>query len=186
MKTELVRSRNLERVHDALLAIARALADFGDQEVCILHCMQPHRSNFYRQLEQDFGVSTLLCHPHKGFKAAFERILLGSSALIVIDRYDQLPSLFSRIGEQTIAALYLVDKSVCSTIPNLSRLNASEIVALIMEFPTHLVFKVDEDSAGEDGQVLEYLSIGEDCPQVLKEAVAFEGEKISDPNSHND
>jgi len=171
MNSHLVRSCRLEEVHNVLEAIGRALDGLGDQSVCVLHCMQPHRSSFYHQLERDFGVSILLCHPHDGIKAVIGKIALGVSALIVIDQYGTLPSLFSRVGEQATAALYAINRSLLAVVPDLARLNVSEIAEVIKEDPAHLVYQVDEDAAGEDGRVLEVLSIGVECPQALREAV---------------
>lgn len=74
-----------------------------------------------------------------------------------------------------MAALYTINRSTLPAVPDLARLNASEIAAVIKEDPAHLVYQVDEDSAEEDGQVLELLSVGADCPQVLREAVGFDG-----------
>lgn len=55
-KSEQVRKRTLDDVHESLFAIAHALESLDDQRACVLHCKQLHRSSFYRQLERDFGM----------------------------------------------------------------------------------------------------------------------------------
>lgn len=173
-KSQLARARTLNDVRDVLFAIAHALESLGDQHACVLHCMQPHRSNFYQQIEHDFSVRVFICSPRNNFKATISSVVLGVSALIVVDDYDSLPSLFSQLGEQAMVGLYVISKSKLASIPDLTQLSTGEIAATIKKDPAHLLYQVDEDSAAGDGQVIELLSAGADCPNLLREAVGVE------------
>lgn len=100
--------------------------------------------------------------------------MLGFSALIVLDDYKKLPPLFSRLAEQAMVALYVIDKSMLASVSDLARQNSAEIKKTIEKDPRHLIYKVDGDSAESDGKVIELLSIGVDCPNVLSEAVGID------------
>ena len=173
MNREQIRSSELENVREVLLLITQALKGLGDQNACILHCKQPHRSSFFHQIELEFGVSALLCYQGDGIKAMIKKIMLGVSALIVLNNYDEITSLFVRIGEQSMAALYVVNKSTLEVVPNLLQMSTSEILNVIKEDSANFVYQVDEDSAGEDGKVHEYFSFGSECPNVLKNIEQF-------------
>lgn len=172
MNNQLVRSRKHEDVYIVLLRIAHTLDELADEQACVLHCLQPHRSGFYRRLEREFGVRAIPCHPRGGgLKLLFSRIVLGASALIVVHLYEKLPALFLRIGEQSMVGLYSTNISTLASVSSLAQLNTSDILAAIKENRSHLVYQVDEDAAAGDGLVTELISVGPDCPKVLKDSV---------------
>jgi len=171
MDSQITRARELDAVHGTVCAITRALDSLGDQHACILHCMQPHRSNFYHQLERDFSARVSPCNPRGKFRAAIGKAIFGVPALILMDDHGKLPLLFSKIGEQAMAGLYVVNKTTLALVPAFAQLDASEIVAAVKTDPTHLVYHVDEDAAGGDGKVIELLSTGASCPKVLSAAL---------------
>jgi hypothetical protein len=171
-KDQFERSRAHAEVQASLLSIQQVLHQLGDQQACVLHCMQPHRPDFYRRLEHEFGVLVQTDQQRVGLRAAITKAL-GLSALIVLNRYEELPTLFFRISEQATAALYVVARSTTEALPEMAQLNASEIVAEIKRDPTHLMYQVDEDAATADGRMVEVVSAGPDCPQALKEAVGI-------------
>jgi hypothetical protein len=172
MVNQLTRERTVDEVRNTLLAIKSALSSVGELQTCVLHCMQPRRLNFYQGLEIDFGVRIVPCHPRKGLKSVLFKGMLGYAALIVPRDYNELPSLFARIGEQAIAGLYVISNSMLESA-ELAQLGNSEIATAVKQSPAHLFYQVDEDSAVEDGLVTELVSVGPICPKMLAEAVGL-------------
>ncbi len=175
MNTQLARSRKHEEIRGVLSSISRELSLLGEEYRCILHCMQPHRRGYYCQLEQEFGVHALLCEHEDGIKAIITKAALGFAAVIEVERYSLIEPLFLRISEQALARLYVIRKSGLVSLANLARRKGSEIAGAVQADPTHLLYQVDEDSADSEGQILEIISVGPECPRSLSEAVASSG-----------
>jgi hypothetical protein len=173
IQDQVVRSRAHADIEVSLVAIRQALEQFGDLQACILHCMQPHRPDFYRRIEQDFGVRVRTNQQRSGFTAAVGKAALGLPALIVLTQYEELPRLFSRISEQAVAALYVVPMSTEELLAKLAHLSASAITAEIKGAPAHFLYQVDEDAVTTDGRTVEVISTGPDCPQALKAAIGI-------------
>jgi hypothetical protein len=170
---QLIKSRAHDEIRASLLSIQKVLRQLGDLQVCVLHCMQPHRLDFYERLEREFDVRVHIEKRRVGLRAFLSRVAFGPSALVVLSRYEELSTLFLRISEQAMAALYVVPKSILEALPEMARLSPLEVSAEMKRFPTHLLYQVDEDAAGVDGRTIEIVSVGPDCPQLLKEAVGI-------------
>ena len=164
-----VRTRNYEAVADVLAALAAALRNVGGDRVCFIHCLDLHRSAFYMKIEHDFGVH-VVASKAAGFKAGFIRFAFGASAMIEIKNYDLLAPMFLHIGAQAMAAVYVTRRTTLFDV-GLNRMSVSQIEDAVQKDPTHLIYKVDEDSAAEGNLVVELLSTGEECPASLKSAV---------------
>lgn len=168
-----VRTRNFDEVAAVIAAISSALQGLGDDHACFVHCMELHRSGFYKTIEHEFGVHVI---PGRapGLKAGLMRLAFGFSAMIEVENYEMLVPLFSRVGEQAMAALYVVRRSTLSE-DALKRMRTPEINAAVLNDPTHMVYQVDEDSADEAGLVAEILSTGDKCDPLLKTALSSDG-----------
>lgn len=169
------RARTYEEIRTTLLAISRELVHLGVDYGCLLHCVQQHRPAFYHQLENEFGSHVLLCEPERGIRAIITRATLGVSAVMVVENYSLLEPLFLRISEQGLAKLYVIKKSGLVSLTNLARRHASEITSAVQTDPSHLLYQVDEDSADSEGQMIEVISVGAECPRSLSDAVASGG-----------
>lgn len=173
MKDRLVRTRKYDDAQDALKAITRALERLEDHPKCVLLCLQPHHQGFYHEIDRTFSAHSHVLRP-RGLRAALVRPILGASALIEVERYDVLPSLFARISEQAMAALCVTGVLARTDLSSWVSKTTSEIRATVCEDPKHLLYEVDED-AGHGDDIVEMVSAGPDCPEQLKQAVGLVG-----------
>lgn len=160
--------RTHNEIYSSLRLISQAMYCLDDQYVCVLHCMQQRRSKFYEEIKEEFSVRIFPCKHGGGIKANIAQAVVGYSALIVVDQFEILPPLFLRVAEQAMASIYVVQKStLASTLNLLGQLSATEIFNRILQDPMHFLYQVDEDSATEDGLVVEIVGTGEKCPRAL-------------------
>jgi hypothetical protein len=131
--------------------------------------MQPHKEHYYQKLAAEFGVRAVLYGGRSSVKAALTRAVLGTPALLFLERIESLPELALRVGEQALAGVYVVQAETFGS--GLEGLGYSDIREAVLADPIHLMYQVDEDAAGEDGRVLEILSAGPACPHPLRDAV---------------
>jgi len=165
------RSRSYEQARATVVAISRELAYLKADYCCVVHCAQPRRADFYRQIHNEFGAHVVICEPKRSIWTGIIKATLGTTAMIIIDNCDLLESLFFRVSEQGLARLYLIKKSACMSVTSLSRTLPTEIVAAVQGDPTHLFYQIDEDSADVNGQMIEITSIGHQCPRSLIDAL---------------
>jgi hypothetical protein len=131
--------------------------------------MQPHKEHYYHNLAEEFGVRAALYGGRGSVKKALTRAVLGTPALLFLDRIEALPELVLRVGEQALAGVYVVQAKTFGL--GLEALSYSDIREAVLADSTHLMYQVDEDAADEDGRVLEVLSFGPVCPHPLRDAV---------------
>ncbi len=171
MNAPISRTRTLDEVRATLAAIASVAKSSSSvgAAVCVVDCMQPHKEHYYQKLAAEFGVRAVLYGGRSSVKAALTRAVLGTPALLFLERIESLPELALRVGEQALAGVYVVQAETFGS--GLEGLGYSDIREAVLADPIHLMYQVDEDAAGEDGRVLEILSAGPACPHPLRDAV---------------
>lgn len=165
------RTRTLDEVRSTLAAIASVAKSpsLVGSAVCVVDCMQPHKEHYYQKLTAEFGVRAVLYGGRSSVKTALTRAVLGTPALLFLERIESLPELALHVGEQALSGVYVVQAETFGA--GLEGLGYSDIREAVLADPTHLMYQVDEDAAGEDGRVLEILSAGPACPHPLRDAV---------------
>lgn len=180
MSEHFTRSRVHEEIQKTLVAVSTELDRLHEDYACIVHCMQPRRSGFYRALESEFQVQVIVCGGDT-VKAVITRIALGLPGVIVIQNYNVVTDLFGRVGQQAVAGLYAVKSSALGPLLDLAKQDATNLANLVCDDSSHFFYQVDEDAATADGLSLEIVSLGTDCPSSLKAAIATSATTPSRP-----
>lgn len=167
----IVRSRSSEQITQLVRVLAQECASLRSM-AWFVHGMGGQPKALYQKLPQSVDYEVLATASAMGkWMTAVAPFLAGWAGVIWIRNCSALASLFEMVGEQTMAAIYVVDAAQLDAIVRVAKQQMFEVERAVESDPRHFIYMVDEDSATSDGEVTEIVKWGPQCPASLRKLV---------------
>ena len=137
-----------------------------------MYAIDRRGARFYTQIDSEFDVEIVRCDCRvRDMRRYVVDWLLGHSALILVRNLHELPRLFDRISELAVASLFVLNAASRHGLQELGQYTSGGIEGYVRRQPDHLLLIFAEGSADSNALIPGQLSLGVNCPEVLKTLV---------------